>query len=284
MLDAHPDLAMAPESHFIPGLIQEEDRYLSSGVLDHRTLVSNLGNVEEFKRLDLDIGRLVQELDRRPVPSMADFVRFIFRSYASKHGKRRYGDKTPRYVLHLPLIADAFPEARFVHLIRDGRDIALSMLARRVDWMWKDVHECAVNWRRRVERGREAGAALGSRYLEVRYEALVERPNEVLECISDFAHLPFDKAMLDFRGLGSGGRTHENTTRPVTPKLRDWRTEMKRSDVIVFERIAGRALDSHGYERLGPPYPLPARMRADLHFAYLKGRRILKEVLPVSAR
>src|SRR6185369_1116749 len=106
------------------------------------------------------------------------------------------GDKTPGYSRHLPAIGTLLPEASFLHLIRDGRDVALSL---RPQWFApsREIEELAAHWRDGVETARRDGARC-RRYLEVRFEALVLDSERVLREICGWLELPYDSAMLDY--------------------------------------------------------------------------------------
>src|SRR4051812_8879868 len=101
MLDAHPLVAVPPESHFA---LAPDVRGLRRALSRERWFA--LWEIEAPDLRGLDV---------------ADAVRALFAAYAERQGKPRYADKTPHYVSHLPLFAERFPEARFVHVIRDGR-------------------------------------------------------------------------------------------------------------------------------------------------------------------
>jgi Sulfotransferase family len=227
MLDAHPQLAVPPESHF-------------ALATDVRRLRRALRRERWFALWDLEAP------DLRGL-NVADAVRALFAAYAGKQGKPRYADKTPHYVSHLPELAGRFPEARFVHVIRDGRDVALSL--REVPWGPDGVEEAAMHWRRRVLEGRAAG--LGpDRYRELRYEALVAGPEDELRSLAAWLDLPYDDAMLRYaeRPLVVPYPEHHGRLRqPPTPGVRDWRREMPPADVARFEAVAGDALEALGY-------------------------------------
>ena len=202
-------------------------------------------------------------------------VRAFYEAYAERAGKPRWGEKTPRYVLKMPLIQRALPEARFVHVIRDGRDVALSVLDRTVRED-VDAAEVARRWRRKIERAHEDRPKL-DHYLEVRYEDLVADPRPALERICEFVELPFDEAMLDYHqrsgerleemkrelpeGDGSAQlsverrmETHRRTTAPPDPKRASrWRTDMSDADREAFEAVAGSTLGELGYPLADAP-------------------------------
>src|SRR2546430_1135755 len=126
MLDAHPQLAVPPESHFIPQLWRDHG---GARPVDPDVIVRALVATPHFRHWKIPedaVRRRVEELER---PSFADVVGAAFEANADVYGKTRWGDKTPIYVRSIPLLARLWPEARFAHLIRDGRDVALSYLS-----------------------------------------------------------------------------------------------------------------------------------------------------------
>ncbi len=139
------------------------------------------------------------------------------------------------YMRHLPLLERLFPDAQYVHLIRDGRDAALSFLRMPEGtftrtWAHPDTAaEFACLWRTEVEAARELGRRVGpSRYLEVRYEDLVAGMEAVVKRICEFAHLPYEPSMLDYAGaVDVSEKPHQQRLlEPPTPGVRDWRTQM----------------------------------------------------------
>src|SRR5262249_14931815 len=136
------------------------------------------------------------------------FLKGFFGLYARSQGKPLVGSKTPAYVRRLPTLHALWPGARFIHLIRDGRDVCLSVLAwehaartagRYATWDRDPVTTAALWWERKVRLGREGGVAAGpGRYHEVRYEALVARPAEACAGLCAFLGLAYDAAMPRF--------------------------------------------------------------------------------------
>jgi hypothetical protein len=227
MLDGHRELAVPPESHFA----------LARSV---RSLRRALARDPWFALWEIDAPDL-RGLD------CADAVRALFAAYAAARGKPRYADKTPHYVSHLPRLAARFLEARFVHVVRDGRDVALSLL--QVPWGPDTVEEAALHWRRRVLEGRAAGLP-ADRYREVRYEALVADPERELRALAAWLELEYDAAMLAYPGRPLRvpyPEHHRGLALAPTPELRDWRREMAPEDVARFEAVAGDALAELGY-------------------------------------
>lgn len=253
MCDAHPDLAVPPESHFVVPLA----RYgRADGPLDVGSFVDHLYAQERFRLWELDRAAVAAEFDRSPPRSYADAVRAVFSLWAAGQGKQRYADKTPGYVLHIPLLARLFPEAVFVHLVRDGRDVASSFC----DLGWAEtVEQAALHWQLRVRRGQRAGHALPAhRYYELRYEDLVGDPEGSLRRLCEVIGLRFAPEMLEHhRHAAEVVRTtshpgyHRHLVRPPTEGLRDWRRDLSAAEVARFELAAGNLLRQLGYELSG---------------------------------
>jgi hypothetical protein len=180
----------------------------------------------------------------------------VYAVYAEGRGKPRWGDKTPMYMQNLRLLERLFPDARFVHLIRDGRDAALSFLSMphgivTETWMHpRTPADFACQWRTEVAAARRLGRRVSGRYLEVRYEELVADVEAVLRRICAFAGLEYEPAMADYPGkVDVSAKPHQQRLmQPPTENVRDWREQMPAGDVEAFERIAGDLLLQLGYE------------------------------------
>jgi hypothetical protein len=268
MLDSHPDVAVPHESYFVVPALHRRAAYEGPDGLDRDRLLTDLARDESFTRWGLDAPALDRVRADATLRSVPDTVRALYGAYAGAAGKTRFADKTPRNVLHIELLAGAFPDARFVHLVRDGRDVVPSMLG--LDFFPDRFPEAVIYWADRVERGRRAGTRLGpDRYVEVHYEELVADAPAVLARVCDFLALPFDPAMLRYHeradevvaAVKDTGH-HQGLWQPPTVGRRSWRESMSRHDVARFEALAGGALDDFGYERSDVPPSLRARAEA----------------------
>lgn len=267
MFDSHPGMAVPPESYFVASMGRHRRRYERAGVFVTERFIEDLLAHQRFDLWALP-EREVREVLRDEEPAdLPDAIRLTYRTYAASRGKPRYGDKTPSYVLHLPLLADMFPEARFIHIIRDGHDVALSML--NIAWGPNSVEDAALHWRRHVSRGRKEGERLGpERYREVRYEDLVAEPETVIRSLCPFLDLPFEESMLRYferaEEVMAGSRDrdkHKRLALPPTHGLRDWRTQMDARDLATFDALAGNLLHELGYQRGAAP-PMQRRLMA----------------------
>jgi hypothetical protein len=204
-----------------------------------------------------------------PTRDYASAVRALYGVYARERGKSRYGDTTPRNALRMLEIKRLWPEARFIHVVRDGRNVALSFLE--TSFGPDDIERAAIRWRTRVLETAKAGHHLGSECTTVHYEELVADPERELRRLCGFVGLDFDDAMLRYHEHPEAvtdyihnPEAHANLARPPTKGIRDWRSEMSPADVETFEQLAGLELSRFGYERRTPRRPLDAMVAAAL--------------------
>jgi hypothetical protein len=294
VVNAHPRLAIINQSKWIPGLLKKVTHWSSADLVTGDMIPRLLKNTRLTQKLGIGPEDLEPLLATGPLP-YARFVSGVFDLYGRAQAKSLVGDKTPIYVRNIRLLHRLWPEARFVHLIRDGRDVCLSttnwkkkqarLTQRFVTWRDDAVSTSAMRWLWNVRLGREAGLPLGSRlYYELRYEALVHRPADECARLCAFLGVPYDDAMLRFHE----GRTQADPTldakkawRPITPGLRDWRTQMPAADLERFEAIAGGLLDELGYPR-GVPQPGEATRRhaADVREQFIQDLCSRQKVVP----
>jgi Sulfotransferase family len=265
MLDSHPELTIPPETHFVPELIEECRRQARAP----EQLAELITSARQWGDFGLDREELTARLRDADPLDAGNALRAFYGLYAERAGKPRWGDKTPIYVESMPDIQSALPEARFVHLIRDGRDVALSRMRRALDKP-PPVWRIAENWKRRIEAARRDAAEL-RRYLEVRYEDLVRDTEPTLRRVCELVELRFDPAMLDYHVRAEerlremagdlparGGKALRPGAerlaahalareRPRPERIGAWREEMSPDDAAAFEEAAGDLLTELGY-------------------------------------
>ena len=248
ILDRSPGIAIPDESFFVPLLARrhgkriDQERFLDD--------VARIATIRDWGVTDV-AGRVRSEMPTGVA------IAAIFDAYAEAAGKPRWGDKTPMYMRHLELLEELFQDAQYVHLIRDGRDAALSFLQMPEGtftrtWAHPTTPEqFACLWRKEVGDARSLGRRVGaSRYHEVRYENLVAEPEAAVRTICTFAAIPFELAMLDYTGsVDVSAKPHQQRLlTPPTSGVRSWRDDMPAEDVAAFESVAGDLLGELGYE------------------------------------
>jgi hypothetical protein len=252
MVDSHPEITIPPESWFVTELASNRRSYEAPDGFDVERFATDLVAHERFARWRVREEELRATLHDAAPSDYSRAIRSVFFLWATRQGKPRYGDKTPGYLTELPLLAALFPEARIVHLIRDGRDVALSY----TDELGVPAVNAIRLWRSRVRAARDAGQALGDgRYREIKYEDLVADPASTLNAVSCFIGLPFSDRMLchweHARHMLAGmpdRHHHRHVEWPPTVGLRDWRAQMPPHVARACGLLAGDLLDELGYE------------------------------------
>jgi hypothetical protein len=185
-----------------------------------------------------------------------DFLRTIMGEIARQQNVERWADCTPEHLLHLARIKETIPEALIIHIIRDGRDVALSTAklgyVRRAWWdRTPSVMVAGLYWEWMVRKGREEGRRLGADYTEVRFEELISDPHSTLAKLGDFIGQELDYDQVLKAGIGSV--REPNTSFNDAPKeafnpLGRWRTGFTPDDLATFEALVGGTLEELGYE------------------------------------
>jgi hypothetical protein len=277
MLNSHPRLAIPYESHFLPDYHRRLGEYgdlAADGNL--RRLLADMLSEEIVGRWDhsYDLDRVVALARER---SLAGAIDAMYRDYAEGKGKERWGDKSS-YMDEIAIINEIFGDAQFIHIIRDGRDVASSVMKQ--PWGPTDIISAAEWWNDYVWVARRMGAILGPRrYLEVRFEDLLEDVEAELRRVCAFLGEAFHPQMLEYH---TGARSHVpadkrslhyNVDRPIVrSRAGAWQREMHRYDVALFGRYAGKMLGELGYEM---PVDPVSRVGMALRVARLGLRRLL---------
>jgi Sulfotransferase family len=282
ILDRSPGIAIPDETYFFPQLAARH-----RGSVDSVAFLDDVRRLPRVRELGVDPQDVAPRL--REGMTAGEAIGAVMATYADTCGKERWGDKTPLYMRHVPQLERLFPDAQYVHLVRDGRDAALSFLAVPGGLMtegWghpRDAVGFARMWRTEVEDARSLGRRTGEeRFLEVRYEALVADPYGTVRDVCAFAGLPFDPAMLAYaENVDVSSRPHQQRLRqPPTAGVRDWRAEMSPADVEAFEAIAGDLLAGLGYDvSSGGPPSLSARSGLAAYRAQVRAWNVMGQVV-----
>jgi len=219
--------------------------------ISHQGDYGDLTVDQNFMRLWRDmrqslVGRPKFKPESIPAPdksarTAAGIIDHIMKYLAGAQGKEIWCEKSPMHVHHLQLLAQTFPKAKFIHVIRDGRDCAASFHRR---WRFNPVRS-VFRWKQAVTWGMQQGRALGPRYHEVRYEEITVSPETVLRDILEFLGVPYEPAVL------VSGRTRADFVASRESKVV---RNLRRADeyfgpatIARMESVAGRLLTELGY-------------------------------------
>jgi len=184
-----------------------------------------------------------------------DFLRIIMTEMARQQSVERWADCTPEHLLHLKRIKETIPDALIIHIIRDGRDVALSTAKlgyiRRMWWdRTPNAMVSGLYWEWMVRKGREDGRKLGQDYIEVRFEQLISDPRATLATLSGFVEQELDYDHMLSVGIGSVSEPNtsfKDASSGFNPMGR-WRNGFTAEDLATFEALVGNSLQEFGYE------------------------------------
>ena len=269
MLDAHSELAIPPETGFLT--LGQQLRGTGDKLREnfYKAIVSYGEPIPSWPDFDISEEAFWSALSEIKRFNVSEGFRTFYRLYATQRKKPRWGDKTPIYCKHINTIRQLLPEARFVHIIRDGRDAALSLRHLWFSPGW-EIETQASYWRDCVVAARHAGAGHAD-YMEIRYEDLVLNTREVLERVCAHVDLGFEDSMLKYYEQASErlkehkGRSRSDGTTFLTQEERlqqqqrvtqppdptcvfAWKRTMDAEERRQFQIVAGDLLKELGYE------------------------------------
>lgn len=242
-------------------------------------LVDDIFRHERIRLWDADIDREAV-LDGLPLGDYGEVVARFHQGYARAKGKPYWANVDIATLDSMDLVQGWFSGARFVHIVRDGRDVALSH--RTMPYGAGNIAECARAWAYRTESNIKMGRILGqSRYMTVRFEDLVLDTEPTLERICCFLGVPYDEAMLRYNKMvdekipANRRWLWPAISQPPQPsKVGQWRRQMTRSQRIVFESIANQALKDWGYDAYDTVPRSAAAYLLELWYFIVQGGRL----------
>ncbi|HEV7730999.1 MAG TPA: sulfotransferase [Candidatus Binatia bacterium] len=264
LMNASPDLWMSDiESTFIPRYTRQLDQYGDLATRDgFDRLADALAHTRAFvlwERRGIRIDRQ-RWWDRCRTRTWPGILEALFRSVHEQEIPNPpkpwpeivWGDKTPVYMAELPLLAELYPEARFIHVIRDVRDCCLS-----TEKLWgNSPMRTAQHWTDRIQACRAAGQELGpSRYMELRYEDLVADVKPTLGRLFDFLGVATPADAGRFLRVPENYGSARGEVQVVATNRQKWRTAMSPALRRRIEGVSGDLLAALDYEREFPDEP-----------------------------
>lgn len=208
-----------------------------------------------FGRASLEAGPLSSKLLAEG-RNGGEFIRIVMDEIARSEGAPRWALYDPDSVLHLAQIKREIPDALFVHIIRDGRDIALSLMKmggfRPFPWnrQPRSLLETALYWDWMVRSGRQSGSQIPADYIEIRYEELVTQPRETLARLGEFLDHDLDYDRIQKTGLGrlrESNSSFRGDEKEAQNPVNRWKQRLSHQQVVSLEAIIGCGLQESGY-------------------------------------
>lgn len=269
ILNASDELAITPETDYFPNHWRTCER--GGCTLDpsrYRAYVRRVLESSEFSRLGMSEGEaeeLIGKITAQP-PSHGTLLNLVLGWYARRNGKARWGEKTPAHALFVPEILSLFPDARIVHVVRDPRDVLLSL--QQVPWGERgNMVQRVRKWRQCLEIPERAGVT-GGKYVRVLYEELLQTPEEEVRRLCGGAGITYTPSLLDFHSstdLPFDGETEpwkRRAQQPLDPtNTRKWVRAMPSEDIAAVELLAREQLRRLGYPVTSKfSWPIAARV------------------------
>ena len=278
MMQAHPRMAMPPENRFVLRSYFEREEYGDLRVAaNRRRMARRIVKSDHFGDLGLDpkliTARIVDE-----AYTVGSAFGLVLRAYADRFGKVRWGDKRPAYRHSIWVIQRLFPDAQFIHLVRDGRDCVASM-ERMPPWNSRTTGRRIEAWMEAVERWADAVEVQPPGTLfELRYEDLVSDPEPELRKLCEFLGEEFDSRMLHPEQVAGEivperETWHANTYSGISASsIGNFEAGLSPEDLALCEGVMGERLQHYGYQLTGAPAP-SAEQLEDFRHNYEGKRR-----------
>ncbi len=289
LLNSHPEVCVPPETVFFPFLLRNAESYGDFGTRER---------IEAFARdvaaASAETGQTVATVfstspeeiaaavEAAKVSCYAEAFAAFMGLVAGRQEKRVWGDKTPFYTAFIEVLAQCFPNARFIALVRDPRDVAESL--HRTEWgrkWYPSLLDAGMRWRYAIMAIERAAPRLGpERLLAVRYEDLVADPERWARDICSFLHLDFDERMLRFhetatREVPEGSKAwHQSTLEPISgSRIGRWKQRYSPEEIGLIEIACKPEMRRWGYEPEGRSLtPANLGRLASWQLSYLRGR------------
>jgi hypothetical protein len=245
-----------------------------------------------FRRSGLDADQLAAKV-KLECRTGGDFIRVVMDAIARKQNVNRWAVYDPDNVLHMPKVKADLPDALFIHIIRDGRDIALSLKKmggfKPLPWdrESRSLVATALYWEWMVQKGRAYGRQIPSDYLEIHYEDLVSDPRRTLRTLGQFLDHDLDYDRILATGLGrlreSNSSFREESSSPKP--LNRWKEKLSHQEIVSLEAMVGTGLEELGYPLSTPEGERRRGLREYwmhfLYFSFLDAKLWLKTKTPI---
>lgn len=254
ILSSHSRLYVPDETGFLPFLGRFDGRPLSQS--EAQSLLRRIGRLNRLWRdMVPDLGAFYAGL---PSPTLPVILDALFQQRIAPYQAARWGDKTPPYIQYIPQLLRLFPDAQFIHVVRDGRDATLSARKKWGDEKgYMDAYYLLKTWVRNVTAGQIAKQNLpADQFAEIRYETLAQTPEPVIRQLCAFLDEQFEPQMLAQGALaqkvGGGIDRHVEAQAAIhTGSIGRWRQALSPYEQKLADALAGDALQTFGYELAG---------------------------------
>jgi len=266
VIHSHPNIVIPPENRFMWAVYfrrlyfgdlkkEKNRRRLARWIINYRR--------KRFEDLKIDPD-LWEDEAAKASPTIGSVVSTLFRIYARKYHKPRWGDKRPNYIRGLQKLLTIFPTAKIIHIIRDGRSCVASL--KKMKWWKKGSIGAIARWVEVMNKAEKARRTYSvEQYYEIQYEELVKNPEKTLRKLCNFIDEDFDPLMLNHVEVSHTVpkrlmRDHSGTTKAVYKSAIDkWRNELELWEISLLQKVGGHHLEYWKYSLVDSDFVIPYR-------------------------
>jgi hypothetical protein len=266
MLTNHQNIVIPPECGFAVWFYEKYKFAIFSETLVE-SFIKDLSTAKKIETWDLDYSKLLDYILTAQPSSYPDIVEAVYKFYGHANGRTflRWGDKNNFYLHHIDTIREMYPCAHFIHIIRDGRDVACSyralqrsnVVSKYAPHLPYNVKDIAIEWSANIQKIRSSfDKNHWDNVYEIRYEDLVSQPGDELEKICAFLDEPYDIEMERFfiknqieqqepvEFLQWKAKTIE---KPTTSEIGKYKDELTLEEIKEFESLSASILSLYNY-------------------------------------
>lgn len=256
MLNSHPDLGLPPESHFLIPILKRFKPTITPNQQERQEIANHIFTGGRFETWQTTEGEIIELFDQlAPKTTLAALIDAVFQLEISKHSKSKWGEKTPEYIDIIDDLALLYPKAKFIFLVRDGRDVINSLKSK--GWEGWSIYQRGNYWNKCVNAILNFPLAHPNPSLLIKYEELVLQTEQTLRKICLFLDIPFKRSMLDYyktahqhiTATEKEANIHNKLSRlPSLKDLHKWKRTDPAQHIFLGESIMYRALKATGYD------------------------------------
>jgi hypothetical protein len=266
MLTNHKNIVIPPECGFA---VWFYDKYKSTVFSESvvNNFVRDLSTAKKIETWKLDYSKLLDYISAAKPVSYPDVVGSVYEFYGNTIGRTflRWGDKNNYYLNHIDTIREMFQSARFIHIIRDGRDVACSyrtlqasnVVSKYAPHLPYNIKDIAVEWSVNIQQIRSSFDKIHwNNVYEIRYEDLVSQPSNELKKVCSFLNEPYDVEMERYFIKNQLEQQEpveflqwklKTIEEPTTSEVGKFKHELTSGEIKEFESISVSVLRLYNY-------------------------------------
>ena len=264
LFDAHPNIIIPNEFPVIIDLYNKYGKITKWNLKQLEDFYNDVFKVRKIEYNKIDKEKLYADLmscvGNTNYQNIIKTLYLSLRSEFPKYEILLFGDKDPLYSMYIIELLKIFPEAKYIHIVRDYRDQVLSMIKKEL-YDVPSVSIFAYQWKRSLKMMNKMKEKYPEKFITIKYEEFIQQPKPALKNICKFLNIPFDENVFNYHNkkglysdLDSDGRLskiQDNILNPInTKRLNAWKTELNKKSIKIADITVGKYAEMYGYERV----------------------------------